>query len=305
VLVYATDKGYLYLGRMSADGSYKCEKEDLGTFTTLDSIGNPIIARRRPSVVCCNDYNILIGYELLEELTLIKVSGINYQKRTKENICFNCPYLHRVMSLNFSEENSGVCMVVQLKEGDKEGISMRLRSEFLREKGEESAQQPSLPNHNLPPGKIVPVVFNFLLYNTLLETYRSPMNQVLSSMVFSKPILGIGLCPFKKIILLLSERKVVALRFDAVSSTALTKLYLWENEFSEQPLSLDMHPSNFEVAISFRDGAKTYVVMSEGIRSTNFSYSLKQCESVKYSQYGHFLAISSTSVVVLLNPYSN
>lgn len=132
ILVYATDKGYLYFGRLNIDGSYKCEREDLGTFETLDSDGKIITARRRPSIVCCNDYNILIGYELLEELTLIKVSGINFQKRTVEKICFSCPYLHKVMSMNFSEENSGVCMVVQLKEGDKEGISMRLRSKFLQ-----------------------------------------------------------------------------------------------------------------------------------------------------------------------------
>jgi hypothetical protein len=30
VLVYVTDQGYLYLGRLNADGSYNCEKEDLG-----------------------------------------------------------------------------------------------------------------------------------------------------------------------------------------------------------------------------------------------------------------------------------
>jgi hypothetical protein len=182
---------------------------------------------------------------------------------------------------------------------------MRLGSEFLREKGEEPTLQKSINNHNLPPGKIIPVVFNFLLYNTLLETYRSPMNSVLSEMVFTKPILGIAVCPFKKIIMILSDRKVVAMRFDGVSSTALSKLFLWDCEFTEQPLAMDMHPSNFEAAISFRDGVKTYTILSEGLKSTNFSYSLKQCESVRYSQYGHFLAVSSTTMIAIINPYSN
>jgi hypothetical protein len=95
------------------------------------------------------------------------------------------------------------------------------------------------------------------------------------------------------------------MRFDGISSTALSKLFLWDCEFVEQPLSMDMHPSNFEAAISFRDGVKTYTILSEGLRSTNFSYSLKQCESVKYSQYGHFLAVSSTNMIAILNPYSS
>lgn len=68
---------------------------------------------------------------------------------------------------------------------------------------------------------------------------------------------------------------------------------------------MDMHPSNFQVAMSYRDGVKTYILEHDGLKSTNFSYNLKQCECVKYSHYGHVLAVSSPNVVAFLNPYSN
>jgi hypothetical protein len=131
------------------------------------------------------------------------------------------------------------------------------------------------------------------------------MNSLLSELVFSKPITGLAMCPYKKILLILSEKKVRAMRFEGVSSTALSKLYLWENELPEQPFSIDLHPSNFQTAISFRDGVKTYTITTDGLRFTNFCFNIKQCESVKYSQYGHFLAASSSSLIALLNPYSN
>ncbi len=65
LLVYATDQGYLYICRINIDGGYICQREDLGTFETLDPEGNVITCRKRPSAICCNEFNILIGYELL------------------------------------------------------------------------------------------------------------------------------------------------------------------------------------------------------------------------------------------------
>ena len=41
-------------------------KQFLGTFETVDDDGNLITVPRMPSSICCNEYNILIGYHYIE-----------------------------------------------------------------------------------------------------------------------------------------------------------------------------------------------------------------------------------------------
>ena len=41
--------------------------------------GNKIIKNRIPSTLCCNEYNIVIGYYFIEEFTLVKVCSVSTQ----------------------------------------------------------------------------------------------------------------------------------------------------------------------------------------------------------------------------------
>ena len=79
----------------------------------------------------------------------------------------------------------------------------------------------------MPPGRIVPVVFNFVLHQTLLETFRSPIQTLMDDFVFHKPIINISLVPYKKLALILShDKKLRAMKFD-VTSISLSKLFIW------------------------------------------------------------------------------
>ena len=72
----------------------------------------------------------------------------------------------------------------------------------------------SLSNHALPPGKVFPIIFNLLLYDTLVETLRSPVQTVLNSMLLTKKILDICVLPTKKlIIILLADKRIKAIKY--------------------------------------------------------------------------------------------
>lgn len=77
-----TDQGNLYF--MSIDLKEikitKCEKYFLGNYLTLDANGNEVTQRKRPSAMCVNEYNISIGYEHIEELTLVKICAVSSQQ---------------------------------------------------------------------------------------------------------------------------------------------------------------------------------------------------------------------------------
>lgn len=105
---------------------------------------------------------------------------------------------------------------------------MKIESEFLIKKGEEAIPK-STKQHSLPPGRIVPVVFNLVLHQTLMETFRSPIQPIMDDFVFHKPIININLVPYKKLILILSQdKKLRAMKMD-ITSISLTKLFLWEH----------------------------------------------------------------------------
>ena len=65
--------------------------------------------------MCVNEYNILIGYEHIEELTLVKICAISSQLPSFETIRFSCPFLHKIVRMNFAVETMSVCIVVQVK----------------------------------------------------------------------------------------------------------------------------------------------------------------------------------------------
>lgn len=53
----------------------------------------------------------------------------------------------------------------------------------------------------------------------------------------------------------------------------------WQMIFNanDQPNSLDVHPLTFIVAVGFRDGVKLFNIYSDGMRTTNINFPLKNC----------------------------
>jgi len=146
------------------------------------------------------------------------------------------------------------------------------------------------------------------LHDTLVETLRSPIQSVLTSTLLTQKILDICLIPTKKIFLILSaEKKIKAIKYEHISSTSFERMLAWECTFNanDNPTSLDVHPLTFNVAVAFKEGLKLFVICSEGLRSTNIQFPLKNCESVRYSKYGHKLVAGSLNQLIVINPYDN
>lgn len=93
----------------------KSEKYFLGNYQTLDASGNEITVSKRPSAMCVNEYNIVIGYEHIEELTLVKICAVSGQPPSFESIRFSCPFLHKIIRMSFAVETISICIVVQVK----------------------------------------------------------------------------------------------------------------------------------------------------------------------------------------------
>ena len=168
--------------------------------------------------------------------------------------------------------------------------------------------QQSLCDHKLAPGKMFPVVFNLLLHDTLVETLRSPIQSILTSTMLVQKILDICIIPTKKLFLVLSsEKKIKAIKYEHISSTSFERMLAWECTFNQndQPASLDTHPLTLSVAVAFRDGLKLFVITAEGLKTTNLQFPLKNCECVRYSRYGHKLVAGSLNQLVVINPYEN
>lgn len=174
-----------------------------------------------PSSICCNEYNILVGYHLIEEFTLIKVCPVMTGKPSLQKIPFSCPNLHKIVRMQFAHETMSICVMVQVKENDRHDLTIPIQSDYLKEKGEELVNKQTVANHLQKPVKIFPVIFNMLLHDTLVETLRSPIQSILGWMLFIKEILDIAILPTKKIMLILSkERKIKAVRYEHLSSTS-------------------------------------------------------------------------------------
>ncbi len=121
-------------------------------------------------------------------------------------------------------------------------------------------------------------------------------------------ILDICVIPTKKLILILSsEKKIKAIKYEHIASTSFERMLAWECLFNpiDQPSSLDTHPLTLSVAVAFKDGLKLFVITSEGLSSTNLQFPLKNCECVRYSRYGHKLVAGSLNQMVVINPYEN
>ena len=117
----------------------------------------------------------------------------------------------------------------------------------------------------LAPGKVFPIIFNLLLYDTLVETLRSPVQTVLNSMLLTKKILDICVLPTEKLVLVLSaDKRIKAIKYEHVSSISFDKMLTWQYIFnnSDQPTSLDVHPLTFVVAVGFKEGLKFYNIFS-------------------------------------------
>lgn len=113
--------------------------------------------------------------------------------------------LHKISKMTFAQETMAVCVIVQVKEGDRYDLSIPIQSEYLKEKGEIRVPKQSIQEHLLPPGKMFPVVFNLLLHDTLVETLRSPIQSILTSTMLIQKILDICVIPTKKLFLVLSS----------------------------------------------------------------------------------------------------
>lgn len=63
------------------------------------------------------------------------------------------------------------------------------------------------------------MIFNLLLYDTLIETLRSPVQTILNPLLFTKKIIDMCVLPTKKLILILSaDKNLKALKYENVSS---------------------------------------------------------------------------------------
>lgn len=90
-----------------------------------------------PSSICCNEYNIIIGYNFIEEFSLIKISPIMTQLSSSiQRVGFSCPNLHKIVRMQFAHETMSICVIVQVKENDKFDLCIPIQSQYLKEKGE-------------------------------------------------------------------------------------------------------------------------------------------------------------------------
>ena len=309
-LYIVTDAGNLYFATLCLMDHKvtSIQKFFLDTYATVTQAGQEVLSNRRPSCICSNEYNILIGYEHIEEFTLVKICSISTQPPSFESISFSCPSLHKIVRMNFAAETMAVCVMVQVKENDKHDFCIPIESQFLREKGEGKVVKQNAQNHLLAPGKIFPVIFNLLLYDTLVETLRSPVQRILNSMLLTKKILEICVLPTKKLILVLSaDKKIKAIRFEHITSTSFEKMLAWEMVFNsnDQPATLDCHPLTFNVAVGFKEGVKIFNIFSDGMKTNNIHFPIKNCECVRYSRFGHLLVAGSSHQIILINPYEN
>ena len=78
-------------------------------------------------------------------------------------------------------------------------------------------------------------------------------------------IIDICVMPTKKLLLILSsEKKIKAIKYEHIASTSFERMLAWECIFNanDQPASLDVHPLTLSVAVAFRDGVKLFVITS-------------------------------------------
>lgn len=125
-------------------------------------------------------------------------------------------------------------------------------------------------------------------------------------MLLTKKILDICVLPTKKLILVLSgDKKIKAIKYDHVSSISFDKMLAWQMNFNsnDQPNSLDVHPLTFNVAVGYKEGVKLFNIYSDGMKTTNVNFPLKNCECVRYSRFGHLLIAGSSNQILLINPY--
>lgn len=57
--------------------------------------------------------------------------------------------------------------------------------------------------------------------------------------------------------------------------------------------------------MGFKEGLKLFVICSEGLKTTNIQFPMKNCETVRYSKYGHKLVAGSLNQMIVINPYEN
>jgi hypothetical protein len=129
---------------------------------------------------------------------------------------------------------------------------------------------------------------------------------ILNSTLLTKKILDICILSTKKLILILSaDKKIVALKYEHLNSISFNKMVAWQIMFNacDQPNSFDVHPLTFNLVVSFKDGIKLYHIYSDGLKPTNINLSIKNCECVKYSRYGHILIVGTLNQIFLINPY--
>lgn len=107
--------------------------------------------------------------------------------------------------------------------------------------------------------------------------------------------------------ILSAEKKIKAIKYEHIASTSFERMLAWQFCFNltDNPTSLDAHPLTFNVAVAFKEGLKLFVICSEGLKTTNIQFPMKNCETVRYSRYGHKLVAGSLNQLIVINPYDN
>lgn len=99
-------------------------------------------------------------------------------------------------------------------------------------------------------------------------------------MLLVKKILDVCALPTKKLILILSaDKRIKAIKYEHVSSISFDKMLAWQMIFNtnDHPNSFDVHPLTFSVAVGLREGVKLFTIYSDGMKTTNILFPLKNC----------------------------
>ena len=77
---------------------------------------------------------------------------------------------------------------------------------------------------------MVPIIFNYLLYETSTVNENNPFETFFDDITTSKAITHVSFCKMRNIIVLLSQdRRITAYKFDYKSKVPLNQMFLWDH----------------------------------------------------------------------------
>lgn len=180
----------------------KIEKEELGE-------------ERVPSAICCNDIFILIGYQHVSEFTCFKLSNLSFLKRERVEIKLPLMNIEKMSSLNVGEDQSTVCMLMEMKN-------------FVHEENQMLSSNKSGSGRKVERGRKVPVIFNYLLHETAAVHTKTPFFTLFEKIVTNKMVIEMEVCMLRKMVLVLSaDRTIRAYSLERPDKKHLVNTFMW------------------------------------------------------------------------------